>query len=106
MESLHETLDLSNNIYDMLPTSVVSIAFGLIISHLQAAHRLGSKADLATGTATIISEDMPTQTKPVTVASFSQKRTSTATVSTTDEPPVKSTKLAPCQCYCGVQCTS
>ena len=71
MESLQETLDLSNNIYEMLPTSGVSSAFGLIISHLQAAHRLGSKADLATGTATITSEDIPTQPKSVTVASFS-----------------------------------
>ena len=107
MECLQETLDLSNNIYEMLPTSGVSSAFGLIISHLQAAHRLGSKADLATGTATITSEDIPTQPKSVTVASFSQKRTFTATVSTTeDDPLLKSTKLAPCQCYCGVQCTS
>ena len=108
MESLQETLDLSNNIYGMLPTSGVSSAFGLIISHLQTAHRLGSKADLAIGTATITSEDIPTQPKPVTVVSFSQKRTSsTATVSTTeDEPPVKSTKLEPGQCYYGIQCTS
>ena len=108
MESLWETLDLSNNIYEMLPTSGVSSAFGLIKSHLQAAHRLASKADLATGRATINSGDIPTQPKPVTVASVSQKRTSsTATVSTTeDEPPVKSTRLAHCQCYCGVQCTS
>ena len=42
------------------------------------------------------------------MASFSQKGTSsTVTVSTTeDEPTVKYAKLAPCQCYCGVQCTS
>ena len=55
----------------MLPTSGVSSAFGLIKSHLQAAHRLVSKADLATGRATITSEDIPTQPKPVTVASVS-----------------------------------
>ena len=92
----------------MLPTLGVSSAVVFIISHLQATHRLGSKADMATGTATITSEDIPTQPKSVTVASFSQKRTSsTATVSTTeDELPVKSTKLAACWCYCGVQCTS
>ena len=52
-ESLQETLDLSKNIYEMLPTSGVSSAFGLLISHLQTAHRLGIKTDLATGTATI-----------------------------------------------------
>ena len=57
----------------MLPTSGVSSAFGLIIIHLQAAHRLGSKEDLGTGTATITSEDIPTEPKPVTVASFSQR---------------------------------
>ena len=70
----------------MLQTSGVCTAFGLIISHLQAGHRLGIKADLVTGTATITSEDVPTQPKPVTVASFSRKRTSSsiAAVSTTE----------------------
>ena len=80
----------------MLPTSGVSSAFGLIISHLQAAHRLGIKADLATGTATITSEDVPTQPKPVTVALSSRKRpsSSTAAVSKTeDEPPSKIYKI-------------
>ena len=37
MESLQETLDLSDNIYEMLPTSGVSSAFGLIISHLSGS---------------------------------------------------------------------
>ena len=79
-ESLQETLDLSKNIYEMLPTSGVSSAFGLIISHLQAAHRLGIKANLITGITTITSEDVPTQPKPVTVASFSRKRLLWSTV--------------------------
>ena len=93
----------------MLPTAGASSAFGLIINHLQAAHRLEIKADLATGTATITSEYVPTQPKPVTAASSSRKRlsSSTAAVSTTeDESPVKSTKLGPGRCYCRVQCTS
>ena len=108
MESFQETLDLSKNIYEMLPTLGVSSVFGLIISHLQAAHRLRIKADLVMGTVTITSEDVPTQPKPVTVASFSRKRTSsTAAVSTTEyKPQVKSTKLGHHHCYCGVQCTS
>ena len=73
MESLWETLDLLKNICEMLPTSGVSSAFALIISHLQAAHRLGIKADLATATATITSKDVSTQPKPVTVATYSRE---------------------------------
>ena len=108
MESLQETLDLSKNIYEMLLTSGVSSAFGLVISHLQAAHRLGIKADLATDTATITSKDVLTQPEPVTVASSSRKRpSSTDDVSSTeDESLVKSAILGPGQCYCGIQFTS
>ena len=89
IESLQDVLDLSKNIYEMLPTSGVRSAFGLIICHLQAAHRLGIKADLATGTATIISENVPTQPTPITVASSSRERSSssTAAVSTTEDEP-------------------
>ena len=105
MESLQEALDLSKNIYEMLPISGVSSAFVLIISHLQATHRLGIKADLTTGTETIIFEDVPTQPKPVTVASSSRKRSSSAAAVYT-ELPVKPTKLGHGQCYCRVQCTS
>ena len=107
MESLQETLDLSKNIYEMLPASGISIAFGLIISHLQAAHRVGIKSELVTGTATITFEDVP-NTKTCHCGFFFQKTTSSSTtaVSITEyEPLVESTKLGR-ECYCGVQCTS